>query len=196
MSDRAGAGFWVFLAAWLSAACLLLLTGAIRALPPGPWPQMFGMASFVGGTLAFFTWSKLHDRGMGLDLRRLTLFQSWRIIPALTFFYFYYKLGKLPYDFVSVAGYGDLTVAILAVIAAGIAGSRASWRGKAVAVFHVLGMFDLTAVLVTAVRNLVKDSAIMDPFRELPLGLLPLILVPVTLIAHVIALAKISKGRL
>ncbi|MBI2682782.1 MAG: hypothetical protein HYX26_06125 [Acidobacteriales bacterium] len=186
----------VVIALWFVASCALLLTGIVRSLPPGPWLQIFGMWSFAIGSIAFFRWRPLNKWGMGLSLRRLTLFQAWRFIPALTFFYFYYRLGKLPYDFVSVAGYGDLMVAVLAVVAAGIAGSGAAWKWKAVGAFHIFGILDLTAVLVTAIRNLATNPEIMAPFREFPLGLLPLVLVPVTLIAHVIALAKVSKGSM
>jgi hypothetical protein len=193
MTKRREAGFLWGLGVWAAAACVALLTGAIRDLPPGPWPQLFGMATFTGGTLAFFLWPRLHTWGMALDLRALTLFQAWRVIPALAFFYFYYRLGKLPYDFVHVAGYGDLMVAVLAVAAAGIAGSGHGWKWKALGVFHIFGILDLTAVLATAASNLMRRPEVMAPFREFPLGLLPLALVPVTLIAHVIALAKVRR---
>jgi hypothetical protein len=186
-------GFLWSLAIWFAAAGLALLSGTVRDLPPGPWPQLFGAATFIGGTLAFFFWPRMRAWGMGLDLRGLTLFQAWCVVPALTFFYYYHRRGELPYDFVTVAGYGDLMVAALAVVAAGVAGRGVRWKWKALGGFHVFGLLDLTAVLATAFRNLLLQPEVMAPFREFPLGLLPLMLVPATLVAHVMALAKVRQ---
>jgi hypothetical protein len=178
---------------WLGIAFALNVTGAL-ARGPRALPQALIFGMFIAGTLAFFYVPALNAWGHSVSLRALTLFQAWRIIPGLAFFYYYYRLGLLPADFVSVAGFGDIAVAVVAPVAASFARSASPHRWKVLIAFHLFGMADLAAVVITATRNALADPVTMAPLRELPLGLLPTILVPLTLIAHVIALAQIRRA--
>ena len=68
------------------------------------------------------------------DLRALVLFQCWRVIPGSMFLYYYYELGKLPFQFAVIGGIGDILVAVTAPFAAILAGKNSPAKLRALSV--------------------------------------------------------------
>jgi len=105
-------------------------------------------------------------------------------------------LGKLPAVFALPAGLGDMAIGIEAVFLArnlrrGVVGRRAVWY------FNVLGLADLVVALVIgfAAAPAVVRLLIVSPSTE-AISLLPLALIPATVVPLAAALHLLSLRRL
>lgn len=111
-----------------------------------------------------------------------------------------YAFGHLPGLFAHPAGWGDMTVAVLAPFMAARLSRDPSflaspwyWR------YHVLGMLDFVSAVGTAI---VARSAALDlngvvgmTLGSLPLVLIPAFAVPLWICFHLIAFAQIREAR-
>jgi len=129
-------------------------------------------------------------------LWRLTVPQYFRVEGVA--FLLVLALGKLPAGFALPAGLGDIATGLAAVYVArgirrGVVGRRVMW-------FNVLGLLDLavaTAIGVAAAPG-VAHVLVLSPSTEqialLPLVLIPSSLVPLAVALHVLSLRKIAAG--
>jgi len=182
----------IILAIWSAAALAVTASGAYNDVP-APAIQ----ASIAGLTIAlvvswiisksFCAWT------LSLNLRALVLFQSWRVIPGSMFLYYYYELGKLPYQFAVVGGIGDILVAVTAPFAALLADAKSPAKLRALMVWQVFALFDLLMVIRAGLVNGLRDPQSMMPLTHFPLSLLPTLLVPLTLFVHLVTIAQIRQ---
>jgi hypothetical protein len=181
------------LAIWAVAALAVTVSGAYNNVPA---PAIQG--SIAGLTLAlvlYFAISRsFREWTLSLSLRGLVLFQSWRVIPGGLFLYYFYSLGKLPFQFAVVGGIGDCIVALTAPLAAMLAvrDSRPKLRG--LLVWQFLALADLLMVIRAGLVNGLRNPPSMMPLTHFPLSLLPTILVPLTLFVHLITIAQIRRS--
>jgi hypothetical protein len=175
---------------WLLVATALGALGVVRALrPPGPPLVVLGLTAvvLVAGWLvaAFRAWLST------IDLRWLVGLHVTRFVGA--YFLYLYGQGQLPYAFAVPGGWGDITVASLAVILLVAGPPRDGWRRWAYILWNVLGLADIVFVVATAARLAAADPGSMVALLRLPLSLLPTFLVPLIIASHVILGVRLTR---
>jgi hypothetical protein len=189
----------VALAVWF---VISLAAGAAGAFESGPAsPPLTILAALAAPLLLFglaYRLSAAFRRFvLGVDLRLLTAFQSWRVIggmfPAL------YAFGLLPGLFAWPAGVGDVAVGAAApfVLLAMVRGAP-TWRRQAIWL-NVAGLVDFAGAVGTGVLTsdsslgILADGAARASLGSLPLSLVPTFAVPLWIIFHVIALLQLRR---
>lgn len=153
----------------------------------------------IGATLTFaqilfYLLSKgFRQSALNWNLRSLTLFQSWRIIPGSLFLYYFYMLGKLPFSFAVLGGYGDILVGLTAIAICPLGNADRPHLLKILLAWQFLGLLDLLFVIRAAFMASLVDPEIMRPLTQMPLVLLPLMLVPITLFVHFVSISQLIK---
>jgi hypothetical protein len=126
-----------------------------------------------------------------LDLRTLTILQSWRIIGFV--FVVLYTYGILPGLFALPAGWGDVFIGITApYVALRLVDPR---RRSSFLLWQALGILDLVVALATgAGASFIDPHGIpTSPNTVLPLSLIPTFGVPLLLIFHFISIAQARR---
>jgi hypothetical protein len=129
---------------------------------------------------------------MSVDLRALVLFHITRFVGI--YFLILYSRGKLPYDFAVPGGWGDIAVAVYAVLISvyvkpeGVAG----W--SLYLLWNVLGFADISFVVITAARLALSNPGSMGELLKLPLALLPTFIVPVIIFTHLVIFARLYSA--
>lgn len=168
------------LAFWFAAAYVLGESGSLAALEP-PAPQMI----LLGLTALLLVNSAVLPGFRGwiasLDLRRLVAVHLGRFVGV--YFLILHGRGQLPYDFAVKGGWGDIIVAIGAVVLLAVPGLIAR-RGVLLA-WNVVGLADILFVVATAARSAAADPSSMRALLRLPLSLLPTFYVPLVIATHV-----------
>jgi hypothetical protein len=177
---------------WITAAAAFVTSDAFAHLPV-PMAQ----GAIAGQMLVFFAFfgfaPGFRNYLLARDLRRLTLFHLWRVLPGALFLYYYYSLHRLPWNFAVPGGYGDIVVAVTAPLAALLPASSWSGKWKALLGWHALGFLDLAGVVRAALVNGLHDPESMRVLTRFPLSSLPAILVALTFIMHIIAIGQIVR---
>ncbi len=134
-----------------------------------------------------------------LDPVLLTEFQAWRILGGL--FLAVYAFGHLPGFFAWPAGLGDIAV--------GVAAPFIAWRLRTDPTFltslrnrsfHFAGLLDFVIAVSTgiAAREQVPglvDGVTSSAMEQLPLVLIPTLVVPAFIILHLIVLFQIAQQK-
>lgn len=168
------------LAFWFAVAWVLGESGSLTALePPAPQVILLGLtAMLVLNSLAlpgFRGWLA------SLDLRRLVAVHVGRFVGI--YFLILHGRGQLPYDFAVKGGWGDIAVAVGAVLLLFVPGLIA--RRGVVLAWNVVGLLDILFVVATAGRLAAADPSSMRALLRLPLSLLPTFYVPLVIATHV-----------
>jgi hypothetical protein len=199
-SRRAGttvaAGAGAVWATWVLVSVALADAGVYRFAPSKaqPWLPMAMTASIAAALLG--TRIPVVSRILAQPdaLWRLTVPQIFRV-EGVTFL-IVMTLGKLPAMFALPAGLGDIAIGFEAIyvarsLARGVVGRRAVW-------FNILGLLDLvvaTTIGVTAapgVAHLLSLSPSTEQIALLPLVLIPTTVVPLAVALHVLSLRKLA----
>jgi len=176
-----------FIYVWFALALTISVSGLFRNISPPFIPVLF--ASQLIAFLAFTMRSKSSRAHLrGLNMRWLTMFHLWRVIPAIAFLTLY-ALGKASADFAITAGVGDLIVALAAPL---VADRLETGNPRVLLAFHLAGMFDLLLVLSRGIPLVMAGDPLMQFMGDFPFSLLPLCLVPLTLGMHAIAIYAIA----
>ena len=128
---------------------------------------------------------------LGLDIRKLTAMQAFRVVGLL--FVILAAYDKLPNYFAIRAGYGDLLIGVTALpVAWTIASSR---RRAPFIAWTLLGMADLIlAVALGVTAGLFHpEQPSMYLMTVLPMSLVPTFFVPLLFILHVISIAQARR---
>jgi hypothetical protein len=173
--------------AWLIAA---LLVGQRQLLARLPGPAVQGIVILLTALLlacyfkaaGFKAWI---DR---LDLRSLVLLHVTRFVGI--YFLILYNRGELPYAFAVPGGWGDITVATLALLVCFVPLAGPA-RVRAITIWNVIGFVDILMVVVTAARLGLADLGQMRALTYLPLSLLPTFLVPLIIATHVMLFLRL-----
>jgi hypothetical protein len=107
-------------------------------------------------------------------------------------FYFLYlcSRGELPFAFAAPAGWGDIIVAVLAMLLLALSGVR---RRKMLMVWNTIGFIDILFVVVTALRIGRQNWQSMHSLREFPLNLLVTFLVPLVITSHLLIFFRAAR---
>lgn len=198
-----------FPAAWLAALAAVWISGVIALAYNGIFdlpsdqpalPTLLALAIpvfvFAGTMMAS---ARLRAMVMAADPVLLTEFQAWRILGGL--FLALYAFGELPGFFAWPAGLGDVAV--------GVAAPFVAWRLRRdpsflkqsrYSVFHYLGLLDFVIAVsagITARNNIpgLSEGITTTAMGQLPLVLIPTVVVPIFIVLHIIALMQVRSKR-
>jgi hypothetical protein len=185
------------LVVWFLLALVGSLVGVFDSEPRPPMPlglaAVVPIAAFVS---CYVTSARFREFVSSLDLRVLTLAQTWRVGGIV--FVILYLQEALPGVFALPAGWGDIAIGITAPVVAWY--WQPPFPHKAFVAWNVLGSLDLVLAVslgvlasATPVGVLAGDvtTRLMSQF---PLSLIPTFFVPLLLILHLICLARVGKG--
>ncbi|GIJ07326.1 hypothetical protein ACFFMR_11610 [Micromonospora andamanensis] len=182
---------------WFCAVLAASALGAFRT-PPGDPPVALALAACVPPltvlVLAVRS-SRFRAWARRLDLRFLTLLQTWRVAGLA--FLALLAVDALPAGFALPAGLGDVAVGLTApLVAAFVVG-----RGRRLfVVWTALGIADLVLAVTLGVLYSTSPAGLLltdvdtGLMSTLPMSLIPAFGVPITLVAHLLSLVNIS-GR-
>jgi hypothetical protein len=171
-------------------------------VPAGAPPVTLGLAAglppvvalgLLAGSHRFRAWAQ------GLDLRLLTVLQSWRA-GGLAFLALV-AVGALPPAFALPAGLGDVLVGLTAPVVAALR-ARGTLGASAYVGWTAFGVVDLVAAVTLGV--LYSDSAVGLLTRDvdttimagLPMSIVPTFFVPFLLVVHILSLVVVRARTL
>jgi hypothetical protein len=144
--------------------------------------------------LAGFRWSgPFRAWALAVDIRALVLVHVTRLVGI--YFLGAYRRGELPWAFAVPGGWGDIGVAVGALLVAGLAPRRGPVGRAVYGAWNLLGLADILLVVATAARLALADPASMRALTVLPLSLLPTFLVPIIIASHVVIVARLARRR-
>jgi hypothetical protein len=185
---------------WLASATIASASGAFRAGARDSYaPLSLGLA-VLAPILAFLAYfaasSRFRDFVFALNVRTLTIVQSWRLGGFV--FLVLYTHGILPGVFALPAGWGDMFIGATAALAANHF-TREKGRKKLFIAWQLLGVLDLVMALTLGVLTSRAPVGILargitsDAMTTLPLSLIPTFAVPLLFIFHLISIAQASR---
>ena len=182
-------------ASWVLVSVALADAGVYRFAPAKaqPWLPAAMTVSIAAVLLASRVPAVSRILGQPDALWRLTVPQIFRV-EGVTFL-IVMALGKLPAVFALPAGLGDIAIGFEAIYVArslrrGVVGRRAVW-------FNILGLLDLavaTVIGVTAAPGVAHMLSLSPSTAQI--GLLPLVLIPTTVVPLAVALHVLSLRKL
>ncbi len=179
------------IALWFAASFFASSKGLFQQTNPASPPLPILLAVLLPITF-FFVWYSASSgfRGfvLSLDLKALTVVQSWRFVGFG--FLVLYTYGILPASFALPAGLGDMAIGITAPLIA-LRFSDSRYR-RLFLLWNALGITDLViAVSMGAASRVAHPST--APMAALPLSLIPAFAVPLLAIVHVISIAHARR---
>jgi hypothetical protein len=182
---------------WFLLAVAGSLLGVFDSEPRPPLP--LGLAAVVPVALfavSYLTSVRFRELVWSLDLRLLTLAQTWRVGGIV--FLILYQRGALPGAFAIPAGWGDFAIGITAPIVAWY--WRRPFPTKTFIVWNLLGCLDLVLAMTLGVLasrtpiGVLAGDVTTRLMGQFPLSLIPTFFVPLLLILHLISLSRVRKG--
>lgn len=180
----------VLLIIWFLLALAAVYFGLLSVLP-FPFPQIILFTLFLLQIILYWQSASVKSWIDAVDFRLLILFHVTRFVGFL--FLYLYSVGRLPSEFAVMAGWGDIFVAVTAVLVTIAISIR--YMPKLILIWNILGLVDILLVLMTGARIGAVDPSLMAEFTKLPLGLLPTFVVPIVLATHVFIFKKLFDGR-
>lgn len=189
-SSRAALGGGALL---LATGLTVGITGLFGALRP-PAPQVVIVALTVA-TVLFTTIGPARVWADTLSARRLLLVHTVRFVGLG--FLALAAAGRLSPLFAELAGWGDVAAATLALGLVLTGPPTTPAKRAAYLAWNVFGLADLAmAVSAAAVVAMSGDAPGMEPVLELPLVLVPTVVVPVLVASHISMLRRLAAGTL
>lgn len=180
----------MLLAGWTVLALAVVFGGVLeRVFPP---VFAFGLTALALLAVAFVPALRAWTRAV--PLRVLVLYHTVRFVGLALLVMA--AQGALPAVWAVPAGWGDLAVAVTAVLVAVFAlpvTSRGRWW--AVLAWNTFGLLDILLVLGSAVRLVGIDPTLLRALTRFPLGLLPVLIVPLILVSHVLIYGRLARER-
>lgn len=179
----------IILLTWLFVATAVGESGVLTRLPgPGLQAILFGLTLIV--IAAYRSWITLYEWVSNVNVRWMVSFHLTRFIGI--YFLYLYERGDLPFDFAVKGGWGDIVVAILAVVL--LITPTGQWFRKLLLFWNTLGLLDIVYVVLTAGRLNVEEPGSMSALTHLPLSLLPTFLVPIIIATHLFIFIRLSRA--
>jgi hypothetical protein len=184
---------WFFVAVWVG----------LHNTPGVPGGPSIGLAiSLLAPLVVFALDSRFHgplfDGMRRLDLASLIAAQTYRI--GGVFFLVAWRAGTLPAAFALPAGLGDVAVGLSApFVAAAVAARRPGHRALA-SVWNIAGLADLVTAVFQGVTHSSSSLGVFagslpsDAVTRYPLSLIPMFVVPLSIILHLLALSQMARA--
>jgi hypothetical protein len=185
------------LAVWFLLALAGSLPGVFDSEPRPPVPLgLAAVAPVAAFVTCYLTSAAFRQFVSSLDLRTLTLAQTWRVGGII--FVVLYARGLLPGAFALPAGWGDFAVGVTAPLVAWY--WRPPFPRRLFVAWNVLGGLDLVLAVTLGVLSSATPVGVLagDVTTRLmgrfPLSLIPTFFVPLLLILHLISLIRVRRG--
>ena len=177
----------LILGAWI---CLAAGAGVAGWLEKANAPIVAGIVWTLTALTLLACWKvpTLQRWTMKVELRWLVLLHLTRFVGF--YFFLLCSRGELPFAFAAPAGWGDISVAALAVLLLALSGAR-NW--SMLIIWNTIGLTDILFVVMTALRLGLEDPQSMHALREFPLSLLPTFLVPLIIVSHVLIFFRAAR---
>ena len=170
-------------AVWFVIALVLSIAGAPQQLTP-PAPQIVILLLTIA-LLAFGRlYSPLRAWIVTVDIRALAGLHVARALAGTAFLWAASR-GTLSPGFANAAGYGDILVAILALLLIVLISPEQKVAPLLYVIWNTIGLIDIMFVVVTAARIALADPPAMAQLLRAPFALIPLFLVPIVIASHV-----------
>ncbi len=175
---------------WLLAAVAVGKFQLLQRLPP-PAIQAIILLLTAGLVGLYLRFNPVRTWIDSLSLRALVLVHVTRFVGV--YFLILHHRGELPYAFAVPGGWGDIVVALSALVVA-LAPFAPAFRLRAVRIWNVVGLLDLALVVFTAARLGLADPLSIRALTHLPLSLLPTFLVPILIATHIIIYLRLARA--
>lgn len=188
MNDNRNKLVTVALIVW---ACLALVIGAGGWFRDASAPAIAIIVWSLTALALLACWKigPIRAWAMNVDLRWLVLFHGTRFFAGGYFLVLCWR-RELPCAFATPAGWGDIIVAVLAFALLGAMQVR--FAKRLLTIWNTSGFVDIVFVVVSALRFGLKDWQSMHALRELPLSLLPTLLVPLIIGSHILIFVRLA----
>lgn len=177
----------VLLLIWFVVALVAGGTGIVAKLHP-PLPQVVLLLLTAAALTATRAISSIKMWVESLPLEAFVAVHIVRFVGV--YFLILHRQGLLPRAFAVPCGWGDITVAALAVLLLVFAQPLAL-RPRRVWVWNVFGLLDILFVVFTASRLGRSDPSSMAALLRLPLSLLPTFVVPLIIASHALIFVRL-----
>jgi hypothetical protein len=189
-------GAWLVLAFWLGAAGVY--RGSTESALPAVWLALAVLLPIVIGLTIVATSKTARDILAATPQHLLIGVQVYRVLGVI--FLVLFAQGRMPGEFAIPAGWGDLLVGVSAPLLAWLYRSDpVRWRGLAV-LWSVFGLADLAVAITMGVltapggaQRLALDAP-NSLIASFPLVLVPTVLVPVSILLHLLSLRLLKTG--
>lgn len=125
-----------------------------------------------------------------LDVRALVLLHVSRFLGG--YMLYLHHRGALPSAIAVPSGWGDIIVALLALLVV-LVPMRAGLRRHAYLIWNTFGLVDLLLGVATAVQVGFAHPWQLRALQVLPLSILPVFLVPLLIATHVIIFVRLGR---
>lgn len=150
----------------------------------------------IAAAVALRVSSVVRTLAAGTSLPLLVALHSTRLLGVL--FVILHGLGRLPLTFAYSAGFGDMLVAVLAVLVAlAMQHQVRGWRAYALA-WNIAGVIDLVAAMILgagSALHFIHEEPASSPMGSLPWFLIPGFLVPFYLVLHLFVFTRLAGAK-
>jgi hypothetical protein len=186
------------LAAWLVAALLPSWLGFYGGTPSQiPTIQYGVLIPMVAGVALFWQWPALRRIVELVPQRWIVSVQVYRVLGLI--FLVLYAGGRMPGEFAWPAGAGDVMVGLLAPVAAIAYARGGRGSGGLLRAWNLLGIADLVVALATGFLTSPSRLQMLafdrpnDLISIFPLIMIPVFLVPLSVLLHLVSLQKLRQ---
>jgi hypothetical protein len=188
--SRSAPTVWIALGTWLVVALAAGAAGLVERYPL-PVPSLVALLT---ATLLALLWMSpsLREWVWTIGPVPLVALHLSRFVGIA--FLLLSARGELPPAWALPTGWGDIAVATLAIplLLLG-APFHTTWSQRSLLAWNVVGLIDMLAVVLGAVRMVMIDPAAGGVMVRLPMSLLPTFLVPLILVSHVLLFVWLEK---
>lgn len=187
--NRTGRAVAIVLGLWLAVALAVGASGLYYGVPTPLIGAINGLL-VAASLLAIHFVRPLRDWVRALPLRWLVLYHVVRFVGIG--FLVLYAQGRIPGEFAVTAGWGDIAVAVTALIVAfGAVPITSRTRWWTVLAWNVLGLLDILFVLRTGIGLGMADATQMVWITAFPWSLIPTFIVPLVIVTHMLIFLRL-----
>jgi hypothetical protein len=189
--DRTGRAVAGVLAVWLACAIVVGASGLYYGVAAPAIGAINGLLVALT-LLAIYFIPALRAWVREVPLRWLVLYHVVRFVGVA--FLVFSARGLIPDAFAVTAGWGDIAVAVTALIVAYAAlpiTNRTRWW--IVLLWNVFGLLDILIVLRTGIGLGLADASQMLWITAFPWSLIPTFIVPLVLVTHVLIFVRLAR---
>lgn len=182
----------IVLTMWFALALVASVMGALVGKPA---PVLMGVIVGLTALCVLAAWRlpSIHTWAKHTSFRVLVGFHAVRFV-GIAFLVLHARsaLG----DFALAAGWGDIAVAVAAILVVIFVLPIESWRDWWIVLgWNVFGLADILYVVSTAARLGLEDTDLVAPLASFPMSLLPTFLVPLIIATHVLIFWRLWRTR-